>query len=286
MRYTLITTLIIACLAGRLVAQEQEQPQQEKEYNVMIIPFDPDMYFSDSDQMLAKYNQKTIPEVRHMFRYGLSMHLSAKMVGEHGSRSMLNDTTSDVEDDLYMIYKNISYYEAKSVGPLTFQPDEKPQQKLGIGGRLFNRNENDKGQGNADNAETTSKHESRNYIATKVNDVAMLQYLHEKYGTEVFIFISQFNLVTDYEHCLDRENNVFERDLRVHYTVYDYNGNVVAGDVASIHFADNTNNLDTIIEKNFSGLSDMIMASLPKNRTITGGGEVEENDMNNSIRNN
>ena len=112
----------------------------------------------------------------------------------------------------------------------------------------------------------------------KIHNAAMLEYLHNKYGTEVFLFINQFNLVTNFEHCLDRANNVFEREVMIHFSVFDYTGKQIAGDVAIVNLPSNNNNLDLIIKEKFPVIADYIKGQLPHNSTI-GNDAVAPNSM-------
>lgn len=254
----------------------QNQPR------VMIIPFNPDMYFSDSDQMLSEYNKKTIPEVRKMFRYGVSMNLNTRILSEYGSRSLLNDTTTDVMADLYSIYKNITYYSDESMGPQVLAPGEKPEKNKGFG-KFFNKNNDNSNMGNPSGTQTTGKHEPRQYINVKIHSKELLVYLAEKYNVDVFLFVNQFNLVTNYEHCLDRANNVFQRDVIIHYSVFDANGNQMSGDIAEVHFPSNSNNMDMIMKENFPALADEVFANLP-NRSKLGASGDEPNELNHNVK--
>ena len=271
-----LTVLLVAtCLV--VLGYAQNEPR------VMVIPFNPDMYFSDSDQMLAAYNHKSIPEVRKMFRYGVNMNLNARIMSEYGSRSLLTDTTTDVMADLATIYKNITYYSDESMGPQVLAPGEKQKNGGGIG-KFFKKNEDNKNEGNASGTQTRSKHEARQYINVKVHSREMLQYLAEKYNVDMFLFVNQFNLQTNYEHCLDRANNVFERDLIIHYSVFDAQGKQLSGDIAEVHFPSNNNNMDVIMKENFPVLADEVFANLPNKSKVGDIGDDESNGMNHNIR--
>ncbi|CAN5292249.1 hypothetical protein BH09BAC1_BH09BAC1_27390 [soil metagenome] len=234
---------------------------------VMIIPFDPDMYFCDSDQQLAEFNKLNVKEVRHQFRYGLNMNLNARVLSAYGTKTMLTDTTSDVAKDLYAIYKGISYYADKSMASSSVTGEDPKPSGKGTGG-VFNKNTNTKGQGKGTGTKSSNQIEARNYMNVKIHNPAMLQYLHDKYGTEVFLFINQFNLATNYAHCLDRANNIFEREVMIHFSIFDYTGKQLAGDVAIVNLPSNNNNLDLIIKEKFPVISDYIKGQLPHNSTI------------------
>ncbi len=230
---------------------------------VMIIPFDPDMYFCDADQSLADFNKMNVKEVRQQFRYGLNMNLNARVMSAYGTKTMLTDTTADVSKDLYAIYKSISYFSDKSMASSSITGED-PEPK----GGAFKKNTSNKGQGKGTGTKSSNEIEARNYMNVKIHNPAMLEYLHDKYGTEVFLFVNQFNLVTNFEHCLDRANNVFQREVLIHFSIFDYTGKQLAGDVAIVNLPSNNNNLDLIIKEKFPVISDYIKGQLPHNSTI------------------
>ncbi|MDX2003357.1 MAG: hypothetical protein SFW35_13045 [Chitinophagales bacterium] len=250
MKYLL---LLLACLPfANVIAQNKTDHPK-----VMIIPFDPDMYFNDSDEMLAKYNQKNIKEIRTMFRMGFNANLSAKILSEYETKSMLTDTTKDVAKDLYAIYKSISYFQDKSM----------PQQQSIEQGQTVNKSLFKKKPSGNDQTKSklteTDKDGLHTYMNVKIHDVKMLEYLKQKYGTELFVFVNQFNLVTNYEHCLDRATNTFEREIGIHYSIFDYTGKQLAGDVAIIKFPSNTNDMAVIIKETFPPIADHLTKDLP-----------------------
>jgi len=252
MKRSSVILMIMMLAAQFLMAQaKSDRPK------VMIIPFDPDMYFCDADQDLAKYNQKNIREVRTLFRYGLNTEVNAKILSEYETKPLLTDTAKDAAKDLYSIYKGISYFEDKSM-PNPSDPPKK-EEKKGLFGNS----------GEKPNEQTTSrltkidKDGLRNYINVRIYNVKMLEYLHDKYGTELFLFLNQFNMVTDFAHCLDRATNTFERELAVHYSVFDYHGKQLAGDVAIVKFPSNSNDITTIIRSNFPIISNYLAGTMP-----------------------
>ncbi len=253
--------LISAYTASFSQVQNQGNPK------VMIIPFDPDMYFSDADDLLAKYNQKSIKEVRTLFRYGLNVNLNAKILSNYGTRALLTDTAKTATEDLYNIYKSISYFKDKSIrtpdntnstGVTTSQQSEQKKPLIN-----FKKKEDEStAQVNSKVKQTITPNE---YMNVKIHNKEMLTYLRNRYGTDLFVFVNQFNLATNYEHCLDRATNTFERDLKVHFSIFDYTGKQLAGDVVIVHFPSNTNDMTEIMRNNFPVISDYLTGNLPKN---------------------
>lgn len=242
--------------------------------SVMIIPFNPDMYFSDSDQDLAKYNQKSIPEVRKMFRYGLSINLNARIMKEHNSRSMISDSAKDAKQDLARIYNSIGYFQdkAKSV-QVEEEMEDNNKGLINKTKGLFSKKKDDKQSSDKD-AEKGDDY--KKYMNVKIKNPELLPYLSDKYGTEIFVFINQFNLKTNYEHCLDRATNTFEREVLVHFSIFDKDGNQLAGDIASVYFPSNTNDMMDIMRNNFPPISDFLARNLPQQNKNAAQGDYME----------
>jgi len=240
--------------AGLLQMLPADAQTREKPNAVMIIPFDPNMYFSDADDQLAKYNDKSIKEVRTLFRYGININVNAKILSLYQTRPLLTDTAKRAVEDLYAIYKGISYFQDKSM-PLS-EAEEKAyatEEKKKISGAV--KSPESEGQTASSLNQPVVRHE---YMNVKIHDKRMLLYLKEKYGTDVFVFLNQYNLVTNYEHCLDRATNTFERDIKVHFSILDYTGKQLAGDVAIVHFPSNSNDITEIMRDNFPVIADYI----------------------------
>lgn len=229
--------------------------------SVMIIPFNPDMYFSDSDQELAKYNQKSIPDVRKMFRYGLSINLNARIMKEHSSRSMISDSAQDAKLDLARIYNSIGYFQDKAKSVQV--KEEMAANEKG----LINKTKGFFGKKNKDqtaNRDAEVGDDYKKFMNVKIKNPELLPYLSDKYGTEIFVFVNQFNLKTNYEHCLDRTTNTFEREVLIHFTIFDKSGKQLAGDVASVYFPSNSNDLMDIMRNNFPPISDFLARNIPQ----------------------
>jgi hypothetical protein len=234
---------------------------QNENRSVMIIPFDPNMYFSDADDQLSKYNKKSVKEIRTLFRYGLNINLNARIMTQYGAVSLLNDSTQGAMNDLAMIYKSITYFQDDTPQP---ESDVTSKETNGIKG-IFKNSQEDKAQ---DNTKHQGSKIPKKYMNVKVANKQLLPYLAEKYKVDLFLFCNQFNLQTNYEHCLDRTTNTYERDLWVHYTLFDINGKQIAGGISQSHFPSNSNDMMNIMKTNFPQLSEQMVSKLPGSPAI------------------
>ncbi len=265
-------TFILISIATLFIGTTGFVPQQGDDSSVMIIPFSPHMYFSDADQELAKFNDKNVKEVRTLFRYGVNMNLNATILNQHRTRQMLSDTASDANADLSKIYQTITYFEDKPLQPeIAGDASEEVEEEKP---RLFKSRDRQ-----AQQTTKVAKDETaRRYMNVRINNPKMLPFLREKYGTDLFLFINQFNLVTNYEHCLDRATNTFEREFVVHYSIFDYTGKQIAGDAVHITFPSNSNNIMNLMKTNFPPLAQLVARTLPNNvrvKETDGQGELK-----------
>jgi hypothetical protein len=252
--------ILLVAMASFASAQEMN--------SVMIIPFDPEMYFSDSDDMLAKYNKKTVKEVRTLFRYGLNINLNARVMTTYKTTNLLSDSSSNALNDLALIYKSISYFGDEPI-PTAEELSQKESQSKKTG--IFQKTLDSKAQNNTKQNDLKMP---KKYINVKVQNKELFNYLSEKYGVDLFLFCNQFNLETNYQQCLDRSTNTFQRELMVHYSLFDKNGKQLAGGITQANFPSNSNDIMSIMKTNFPQLSEQMATRLPGSPMIR---SVKEN---------
>lgn len=267
--------ILFSCFCFQLHSQTNPETEPTKEdsfkyQNIMIIPFDEGMYFSDSDRELAGHNKMTPYEVMAAFRYGLSGSVNTSIFGMRHTRQLLNDTAHTAPYDLARIYKSIGYKMERPMGLIATQPEHQPESGAPgeVLGKLFGRQQQsverkEENQGQLEDKTEVSSSGDRRYLNAKIHDVRMLEYLYKTYETDLFVFINQFELITDYTHCLDRATQNFARTVKVHYSIYDVKGKQIAGDAATVHFGSNSNSVYNIINSNFPKVSAEIISELP-----------------------
>lgn len=230
------------------------------QHKVMIIPFNQYNYFSDADPELAEKNDKQVTDISRLFRYGLNYNISARVITSNGGYDILTDTTVESARDLQMIYASIQYRFEKPMNVATGDTATtqiKQADLFGNGGapateekeKLFKKKE----------AEVDK---NAKYMNAYVTHPEIFPTLKEKYGTDLFLFINQFELVTNYNHCLDRASNFFERKVVVHYSVYDATGKQLQGGAHTVTFSSGETNVDKIIATQFPLIAEYISNSL------------------------
>ena len=82
--------------------------------------------------------------------------------------------------------------------------------------------------------------------------------LKDKTGSDVFVLLNQFEIITNYNDCLDLALKIYRRQLKAHYSVFDADGNQLYGDVAVVDFPSNANDVREIMSRNFPKIAEAI----------------------------
>ncbi len=251
---------------GQLLTGDTIYPK----HRVMIIPFNNYNYFSDADPELAQKNEKTVTDISTLFRYGLNYNISARVISSHDPYNILIDTTLQSEQDLNMIYASIKYQFEK---PIDVNAKDSASNKTLTQPDLF-------GLGGEEPVEEKKKisfgkkaEEPVNikYMNAVITHPEIFSNLQKKYGTDLFLFINQFELITNYNHCLDRAANSFERKVVVHYSVYNAEGKQLKGDAITVTFGSAQTNVDEIVAQQFPLIADYLSQSIQTTTTYPAG---------------
>ncbi len=243
--------------SGQLLTGDTIYPK----HKVMIIPFNMYNYFSDADPELAQKNEKDVTDISTLFRYGLNYNISARVISAYDPYNILVDTTLQSGQDLNMIYASIKYQFEK---PMDVNAKDSAANKtikqpdiFGLGGEevveekkkiSFNKKEEEPA--------------NTKYMNAVITHPEIFPNLQKKYGTDLFLFINQFELVTNYNHCLDRAANSFERKVVVHYSVYNAEGKQLKGDAITVTFSSAQTNVDEIVAQQFPVIADYLAQSI------------------------
>lgn len=225
--------------------------------NVMIIPYDERYYLSDADREISQ-NSLALPDhFRKYFRFQVDRHVQRYVSLNYPCISLLNDTADELEETMYQILSKTGYrYE-------TVIPVEPAIN------RLLDMDLKLKG----DEAKHADSKTASMYIPVKKDAKYMhaivrdgdklFQKLHDKYQVDYFVFLTQFEIKTNYNSCMDIANKIFRREIMLHFSVYDHTGKVVAGSYATAYIPSDKNEASVITGQCFPELAKYVAACLP-----------------------
>ena len=243
---------------------------------ILVIPFDPHLYWSDADMEIAKGSNTDMNKVRQAFRKRLNALLNPE---GFETIHLLGGKMKDSLTDLNKVYSSVSYdykdvmYTAANPKPDPVQPNKKGDLKEGLNKSLdkvtslFSQKEEDEVQQQPLQKNASRAVHAKNpakYFSVQIKDPAFWTYFNNKYKIDYYIFINQFEVETNYEHCLDRARQNYERNFVTHFSIYEKSGKQIAGHRIILHYNSNSNNLSQILKDNLETVANRIIAEIPK----------------------
>lgn len=238
----------------------------EVQYNkILLIPFEPKLYMSDIDRDVAAKSNMRFTEIRGRFRQGLTDAMFVETMQQHKAVSMLSDDP-EIAKDLNYIYMSVGYHYKEM--PIEETPEEKTsgiQSLMNKAKKAIEPKQPEPGT-RIENGQLASYADNKErYMNIKIINLNMLDYLSKKYEADLFLFITQLDIKkaadTDYRD-LEAEN--YKREVKVHYSIIDKDGNEIGGGAAKTYFSSRENDIDRIMKTNFTAISQQVGSKLPQ----------------------
>ncbi len=236
------------------------QPYFNTTKRILVIPFDPYLYFSDADEEIAVMSKMERTKVRQAFRKRLNALLEPS---GYETIHLLGGRIKDSLTDLNKVYSSVSY----SYQDLLYNPNAQTMRTSNESGQLKEANkDNTTRVANTDpmNTSRASLAKDQNkYFGVKIKDPNFFTYFNTKYKIDYYIFVNQFEVKTNYETCLDRARQNYERNFVTHFSIFESNGNQIAGNRIKINYESNENRIQKILTDNMQKVADKIIGELP-----------------------
>ncbi|MFM7054967.1 MAG: hypothetical protein ACKOKB_04900 [Bacteroidota bacterium] len=253
-----IFVFLAILVAFKATAQPTSQSSDTvRRSNVMLIPYDERYYLSDADREISE-NSIALPDhFRKYFRFQVDRNVQRYVSLNYPCISLLNDTADELEETMYQILSKTGYRYEKVI------PVEPAINRL-LDMEIKLKEQNDK---HADSKTATMyipvKKDAMYMHAIVRDGEKLFQKLRNQYQVDYFVFLTQFEIKTNYSSCIDIANRIFKREVMLHFTVYDATGKVVAGSYATAHIPSDRNEASMISGQCFPELAKYIAACLP-----------------------
>lgn len=245
-------------------------PEAENVYNfdpsrkqVLIIPFDPYLYFSDADDEIAAKSNIQRTKVRQVFRRRLNALLDAP---GYETIHLLGGKAKDSLSDINKIYSSVTYnYQEIIDNPYSedkLKQREAQEIQIKKSNKTWLEKQKDKLSTVTDSKYDIPKDYGK-YFGVLVRDPEFFNYFNRKYSIDYYIFINQFEVKTNYENCLDRAALNYERTFTTHFSVFDATGKLIAGNKFKTHYNSNSNYVYQIVSDNVPKIAERILLELP-----------------------
>jgi len=234
---------------------------------ILVVPFDPYLYFSDADDEIAGKSNMQRTKVREVFRRRLNTLLIAP---GYETIHLLGGKNNDSLTDLNKIYSSVGYnYQATLNNPNSIESKNAQASAATSTSTKKNGNwiKNSVGTITGSNNDVPTQYstpaDNGKYFGVAVRNPDFFKYFDEKYSIDYYIFINQFEVKTNYQNCLDRAALNYERTFIVHYSIFDANGKQIAGDKFKVHYNSNNCYIYQIVSDNVPKMAQKILNQLP-----------------------
>lgn len=229
---------------------------------ILVVPFDPHLYFSDADAEIARQSKIPMQNVRHVFRGRLNAMLAPE---GYETIHLLGGVYRDSVSELSRVYKSLHYaYQDNKQSRFNHQPEVKEDK----GPSVLNwvKDQKEKIGSRGEPATVPVAHDPNKHFGATVKDPQFFSYFNNQYGIDYYVFINQFEVKTVYENCLDRAALNYERDFMVHYSIYDNTGKLVSGNKVKVPYQSNINNVERIVSDSMPNMADRVLSDLPNTK--------------------
>jgi hypothetical protein len=231
----------------------QEEPSFRKG-DVLLIPFDERMYYSEFDRSIAENEGFTFNQIRSKFRKAIDTSLYMNVLVNHSVITLLRKSNPDVDKDIQKLWAS-----------LDLSYEEVPLQKNAPKGKFLTKKMNGVSE-NPDNGHlATPQEEKDKYMAILPNNTEVFKEMNEKYGSNYFIFINQVDIKRAKGTSLQNlEQNDFQKEARLHFTILNLQGNRIASGISIGSFHSGLTKLDDYINNGIMPATVKIAELLPK----------------------
>jgi hypothetical protein len=206
---------------------------------IIVIPYQPMMHVSDADAEIAEYSNLGVKKVRLHMRNFLTEKISFALRDNYGVRLLTEIGTSKEKDDLNNFY-NSEGFSLSSRG--------------GRNGAFASADTSHKNPYFGIFGENKKPVYDESFMNVSLRKPILFQIIANDYDADYFLVLTQLEIKTHYDECIDIASRIFRREFRLHYAVFDAGGNQLAGNYASADVGSGVRNINQISESVFSDL--------------------------------
>ena len=235
-----ILLILISCVS---MSYGQEYLDFNSRYNrqkrVLLVPFDERIYFNDATAEIAKRDGLTHDEIMEYFRYQLNLQLVNSLIDSCEVVDLFKDNTREDEADISGLYTTMSYelrlaefeLDTENMGALA----RKRAEKLEEARRKQREEEMKNARPGIQNGELVGRKQQTDdmYLHIIIGQPEVLKEIASRRKVDYFLFINQFDIKTDYRDPYISGQRNLQRLMRVHFSIYNTNGEFVSGNYAS-----------------------------------------------------
>jgi len=245
-----------------LVAQHStkrfsDEPFRLNNQSLLLIPFESKMYLSDVNRDLVLHNDIDSKEIIQRFTRAIDQSILFAFQKRCTVNSFYDLEEATADGNLAFIRDHIDLeYELVEV-------EEKKSSLQKFGSKLKKKENNNYQRGGIQDGQLKSTRDNRErYMKAVVTNNAMLDSMHYVFDNDYFLFITELDLKNMYTQEMQMGRSDYQRELKLHYTIYQKDGKMLSTGISKTTFSSNLNDIDKIIKTYFPILAEQIYADL------------------------
>ncbi|MCX6352935.1 MAG: hypothetical protein NTX03_13925 [Bacteroidetes bacterium] len=224
------------------------------EGNIVVLPFQPSMYFNAGDNFICQANNITPGELNKMIRTGIANNMVGDLSLSYNAKHLSDQVQENQKtSDLDLLYRYARYSLEKK--PLiAFYKNDNDEDGIS---NMFGLAKKENAPQYLNPAKPNLK--SHNYFKARFANDTLITSFSKANNVSYYLFIDHFEMETHFKDCHDMQKNVSKRDLYVHYTLLNAENKFVDGGVVCYTYQSGSNNAKELIKNTMPVLSGMIM---------------------------
>ncbi len=234
-----------------------DEPINLNQQSLLLIPFESQMYITDINRQLAETNNISSAEILRRFTSAVDQSILYAFQEKCDVSSFYLLEDEEAETDLAYVFQN-----RKLEYELVSKTEEKTKVEQ-LKSKL-KKKEDDSYQGaSIKNGEVVSRRDDRErYMKAIVKSPKVLDSLNSKFNNKYFLFVNELDIRTNYEDAIAMQNMNYTREIKLHYTLYHLNGEILSTGISRTTFPSTENDINVIIKSYFPILARQIYEDL------------------------
>lgn len=233
------------------------QPINLNHQSLLVVPFERSMYLSDVNPAIARESEMNTEQIINRFTAAVDQSLRDAFQERCDVSSFYLVEEEETKNDLNYIYSKLKLeYE------LVSETEEKSKLQ-NLKGKFKAEEEKKYQRGSIHNGQVVSKRDDRKrYMKAVVKDKQMLDSMHFKFDNKYFLFVNELDIQNNYTDGVNMQQMQFNRAIRLHYTLYHKDGQILSTGVSETTFPSTVNHVNEITRKYFPILAKQIFEDL------------------------
>lgn len=262
--------LLLMFASSMMIAQEflDFNNGYNRQKRVLVVPFDERIYFNDATPEIARHDNLTHDEIMEYFRHQLNLQLTNSLMDSCEIVDLMSNNTREDEADIIGLYTTMSYI----LQLAEFEPEEEPKniiaRKRAEKLEEIRRKQREEEMANARpgirNGELVGHKQNTDdmYLHIVIEQPEVLKEIAQRRRVDYFLFVNQFDIKTDFRDPYMSGNRNMQRLMRVHFSIYNSNGEFVSGNYASTKIPYYEDDKERIVSQYFPEIMRQILKKI------------------------